>query len=244
MMLSNSHFDSLLQGVDSCAVSDAMDRLGISGVVDGIWSQTGPQQRIAGKVITVRVVPRTDNKPRPHLCTGAIMSSDPGDVIVVDNGGRLDVSCWGGLLSQAAVQQQVAGVILEGACRDVTEAMELGFPVFAKGTTPRTARGRIVEESFGEPVLISGLTVATGDYVIADPTGIAFVPKTRIDEVVNLANRIVDKESEMAQSLKYGKSIIDIMHDQQFDQITTDKVAKDQPFGRPSHRSQRAEPSH
>ena len=222
MTLNNSHLDTVMKRIDSCAVSDAMDRLGISGVIDGIWSQTGSQHRIAGKVITVRVVSRTDDKPRPHLCSGAIMSADPGDVIVVDNGGRLDVSCWGGLLSLAAAQQQVSGVVLDGACRDVTEAMELGFPVFAKGTIPRTARGRIVEESFGQPVSIRGITVATGDYVFADSTGISFVPQTRIDEVVNLAKLIVDRELEMTKLVKCGKSIIDVMHDQQFDQITTD----------------------
>ncbi|TAN21183.1 MAG: 4-carboxy-4-hydroxy-2-oxoadipate aldolase/oxaloacetate decarboxylase [Actinomycetota bacterium] len=217
MTLPNSDLHSTLLGIDSCAASDALDRLGISGVADGISSRTGALNRIAGRVITVHIVPRTDDMPRPHLCTRAIMSADPGDVIVIDNGGRLDVSCWGGLLSLAAVQQQVAGVVLDGACRDVQEAIELQFPVFAKGTTPRTARGRIVEESFGEPIFVSGIAVAAGDYVIADPTGITFVPRAHIDEVVSLAKRIIDKESEMAKSVKDGKSIIDVMHDKKFD---------------------------
>ncbi len=222
MTLSNSDLISRLREIDSCAVSDAMDRLGMAGVADGISSRTGAINRITGRVITVHIVPRADDAPRPHLCTRAIMSADPGDVIVVDNGGRIDVSCWGGLLSLAAVQQQIAGVVLDGACRDVQEAYELQFPVFAKGTTPRTARGRIVEESFGQPVCISGITVETGDYVIADPTGTTFIPQSHVDQITSLAKRIVDKEFDMAKSVKSGQSIIDVMHDQQFDQIRTE----------------------
>jgi regulator of RNase E activity RraA len=79
------------------------------------------------------------------------MSADRGDVVVVANGGRTDVSGWGGLLSLGCVERGLAGAVVDGACRDVAEAQADGLPVFARGTSPRTARGRLRQKSAGSP---------------------------------------------------------------------------------------------
>jgi len=71
-----------------------------------------------------------------HIATKAVAAAGSTDVLVVANGGRGDVSCWGGLLSLGASRRGIRGVIVDGACRDVDEAGELGFPVFARATTP------------------------------------------------------------------------------------------------------------
>ena len=117
--------------LDTCAVSDALDRLSLKGAVLGIrplW----PCPRIAGRCITVKIKPSGSEKPKQHLCTSAIAAATPTDVIVVDNGGRVDVAAWGGLLSLAAQRKRLCGVIVDGACRDVDESRELRFPVYAR----------------------------------------------------------------------------------------------------------------
>jgi regulator of RNase E activity RraA len=203
--------------LDACAVSDALDRLGLPGAVTGISPLVTASGALAGPVITVRVGPRPDDRPRPHLGATAIAGAAPGDVIVVDHRGRLDVSAWGGLLSLAARQRGVAGVIVDGACRDVDEARAMAFPLFARAAVPVTARGRIVEESCREPVTIGGVPVAAGDWVIADASGVVFVRRDRADEVVGLAEKIAAIEAAMADAIRAGESIVDVMHDARFD---------------------------
>src|SRR5207237_928779 len=82
----------------------------------------------------------------------------------------------------------------DGACRDVDEARDLGFPVYARSATPRTARGRIVEQSFNTPVRFGGVTVEPGDLVLADWTGAVFLPSARAEEGVTLAAQLAARE--------------------------------------------------
>lgn len=208
-----------LAAVDTCAVSDALDRLGLHGVVLGLSPLGAPDRRVAGRVVTVKVGPRRDDKPRPHLGAQAIAGAAPGDVIVVDHRGRLDVSAWGGILSLAASARGVAGVVVDGACRDLDDARRLGFPVFARAGVPVTARGRIVEEAWNEPVTIGGIPVAPGDYVVADASGVVFVAQDRAGEVATLAEVIVAREAAMADAVRAGESIVEVMHDRRFDEM-------------------------
>jgi regulator of RNase E activity RraA len=116
-----------LAKLDTCAVSDALDRLGLAGTVTGIRPLSLPV-RIAGRVVTVRLKPKEDEVSTRHLGTAAIVAATPGDVIVIDHQGRGDAAGWGGILSTAAKVRGVAGVVVDGACRDIDESRDVGFP--------------------------------------------------------------------------------------------------------------------
>lgn len=200
-----------LKALDTCAVSDALDKLGLRGVALGLGPLTG-NHRIAGRVTTVRLVEAGDGPPSPrHLGTAAVEASGPGDVIVVEHGGRTGVSGWGGILSLAAVQRGVEGVVVDGACRDVDESRELGLPVFARAAVPLTARGRVVEQDWNIPVTICGVAVTPGDYVIADGSGVVFLPAERAEEIVTAAERIAARERTMAELVKAGAPVSKVM---------------------------------
>src|SRR6185369_17513484 len=100
--------------VDTCAVSDAMDKLGLRGVVTGIH-QYSTQRKIAGRVLTLKLG-IDDGRPtaHKHLGTTAIETANPGDVIVVEQRTGVDAAAWGGNLSLGAKVRGVAGVICEG----------------------------------------------------------------------------------------------------------------------------------
>src|SRR5258708_8343943 len=115
---------SRLAKLDACAVSDALDRLGLPGAVLGI-GPLWPCPRVTGRCITVKIKPAGLEKSKQHLCTAAIAAATPTDVIVVDNGGRIDSAASGGLLSLAAKIKQVPGVVLDRGCRDIDESREL-----------------------------------------------------------------------------------------------------------------------
>jgi regulator of RNase E activity RraA len=199
-----------LREVDSTAVSDALDSLGFAGVALGVRCLTG-RRRLSGAVVTVKLGPATGRTPDRHLCTAAVESAGPGQVIVVDNFGRTDVAGWGGLLSLAAAARGVEGVILDGACRDVDEATDLGFPVFARTAVPITARGRVVEEEWNGPVNVCGVSVRPGDYAIADSSGVVFIPAEHAERVIAVAAEIKVSEGAMVDQIKLGQPVGRVM---------------------------------
>lgn len=204
---SSGSADGLTQ-LDTCTLSDALDALGLTGAALGpvpLWEGA----RMVGPAVTVKLAPGVpdDAQGRTHLGARAIDRAQPGSVIVVDNGGRTEMGGWGGLLSFAASRNGVAGVVLDGACRDVDEARELGFPVFARAAVPRTARRRVYEESTGEPVSIAGIPVSEGDLVVADGSGVVILPRSRVPEVLAEAGRLRAREQEMVERLKAGATV-------------------------------------
>jgi regulator of RNase E activity RraA len=190
--------------MDSCAVSDAMDKLGLAGSVTGI-GRVSTDQRIVGRVRTVKMDRAEGRMSTRHLCTTAIEAADPGDVVVCEQRTGLDAACWGGNLTIAAQMRGVAGAIIDGPARDIDESRQLGFPVFARAITGRTARGRIVEVATGEPIQVGDVTVRPGDYVIADASSIVFIAPADIERVLETAESIWQREALIAQALREGK---------------------------------------
>jgi 4-hydroxy-4-methyl-2-oxoglutarate aldolase len=203
-------YSERLGRMDSCAVSDALDKLGLPGSVSGI-PRVSTDQRIAGRVLTVKLDRAEGRASTRHLCTAAIEAASPGDIIVCEQRTGLDAACWGGNLTIGAQMRGVAGAIIEGPARDIDESRQLGFPVFARSITGRTARGRIIEVATGEPVLVGDVTVTPGDYVIADGSSVVFIPQADIVRVVEAAELIVQRESLMAQALRDGKPASEVM---------------------------------
>jgi 4-hydroxy-4-methyl-2-oxoglutarate aldolase len=196
--------------IDSCAVSDALDKLGLKGTVTGIH-RLSTERRIAGRVLTVKLDRAEGRSNTRHLCTAAIEAAAPGDIIVVEQRTGIDAASWGGNLSIGAQMRGVAGVIVDGPVRDLDDSRKIGFPVFARDHTARTARGRIVEVATGEPILVGDVTVTPGDYVIADASAVVFVAQADIARVLEAAEAIVEREESMAQALREGKPISEVM---------------------------------
>jgi 4-hydroxy-4-methyl-2-oxoglutarate aldolase len=203
-----------LARLDCCAVSDALDRLGLAGAVTGI-APMSVVARIAGKVHTVRLVakdaaPPVSGPPR-HLGTTAIEAAAPGEIVVIEQRSGLDAAAWGGILSLGAKRRGLAGVIADGPVRDIDEARTLGFPVYARSATARTARNRIVETETDGPVTIGEVTVRPGDYAIADSSGVALFPAAEAVRVIEAAEAIAAREAAMAAALGDGEPLTRVM---------------------------------
>lgn len=195
-----------IAGLDTCAVSDAMDKLGKTGTALGISRMT-TMRRIAGRVRTVQLGRAVATESRRHLAVGAIASSKSGDVIVVANGGDCSVAAWGGLLTNAARQRGIAGVVVDGAFRDLDECEQLEFPVFALSSCPTTARGRLAETGSDIAIVVSGVTVHPGDLVVADGTGVVFLPFEDAPQVMAEARKIMQNEAEMVAEIRADRSL-------------------------------------
>jgi regulator of RNase E activity RraA len=199
-----------LRGFDTPTVSDALDALGLPAGVGG-FTPYGAARRIAGPARTVRVV-LDDGAPRDrHLGVSAIEASVPGAVIVVEHHSRDDCAAWGGLLTVAAQQAGVAGVVVDGSCRDVDDYVDLDFTVLARRAVPTTARGRIVEVESGATVDVGGVAVAPDDLVLGDRSGVVVVPLAAAEDVLEAAARIKRKEELMVADLRAGVRVSTVL---------------------------------
>lgn len=208
-----------LGALDTNTVSDALDFLGLPGATYGLqplWSCP----KVVGRASTVLLGPKTEAKPTVHLISPVIDAVATADRVLVISGGLEGVSCWGDILANAAATKQIRGTIIDGCCRDIEGSESIGYPVYGKGITMISARNRVVQIASGTPVVMAGVTVREDDYVIADRCGSVFVSEERIEDVLALAERIVQRQDGMVVAVRGGRSVADVMHDKEFESIT------------------------
>jgi 4-hydroxy-4-methyl-2-oxoglutarate aldolase len=199
-----------LEKLSTTNVSDSMDALGYRGATYGIVPMWHTMTKVIGPAVTVKMTAAGETKGKHHLGVMAIASAEEGDVIVIDNGGRLDTSCWGGILTNGAKMKGIQGVVIDGACRDVDEFVECGFNVYARGSVVATARGRIMEEATNVMVQFGGVQVRPGDIVMGDKSGVVIIPIEHLEEIISKAELLEAKESAMIADILSGMPMLDV----------------------------------
>lgn len=191
-------------------LADALDSLGLRGATYGIRPIMDSWDKIVGRAVTVKLTAAGLTKNPQHLGINAIDLAGQGDIIVVDNGGRLDISCWGGCLANGAKMKGISGVCIDGAARDIDDCIEINFPVYARGTVVATARGRAMEESTNALIQFGGVQVRPGDLIMGDHSGVVVVPWERVDEVLDKAEELCGKEENMIADIRNGMSMVEV----------------------------------
>ncbi|GAA1872043.1 hypothetical protein GCM10009836_61180 [Pseudonocardia ailaonensis] len=195
---------------DTCVLSDALDRAGVEGVAHGLGPLT-VDQALVGRVRTMQLAPDDGtHTTRVHLGAAVILRAGSDEVIVIA-GGSTEAAGWGGLLTRGARQRGVAGVVIDGASRDIPEARGMTFPIYGRAATPTSARKRLVETAVDQPVVVAGVPVDAGDYVVADASGVVFIPGGRIAEILSIAGEIARAEQGFVSELKNGTAIDEVL---------------------------------
>ena len=164
--------------------------------------------RVAGPALTVSTQPGNN-----LLIHRALAAARPGDVLVValteaDEAGH-DFGYWGDILTTAAIERGVAGLVIDGCLRDVEAIEALGFPVFGRGTAIRgTAKAAV--GAVGMPVRIGHVEIAAGDLVVGDADGVVAIPVAFARGVLVQAEAREAKERGIVEQLKAGRSTMDI----------------------------------
>ncbi|WAI82088.1 MULTISPECIES: RraA family protein [Achromobacter] len=189
--------------------ADAMDALGIAGVVQGI-ARRGGQGRIAGFAVTARHVwGGLGDFDRADFAVGRLVAATgPGRVLMVDAGGTC-ISTFGGIASLAASRRQATAVVIDGACRDVDEIQATGLWLASRHITPLTGKTRLRLQAMGEPVTIGQVRVAEGDLVVGDDTGLVVVPRERLEAVLAAAQEALAVDERVEQGIRDGLSFAD-----------------------------------
>src|SRR6185437_4640217 len=164
--------DSTVQAfseLPTAAISDALDALGIATQPIGI-KPLSPSFRLAGRAWTLKY--RAIGEVERGTVGDYIDDIQPGDVIVLDNNGKLDRTVWGDILTLCAHKRGVAGTVIDGICRDVARAIELNYPIYSRGHWMRTGKDRVEVDSTQVPVSLGDVQVRPGDIIIGDADGI------------------------------------------------------------------------
>jgi regulator of RNase E activity RraA len=205
-----------LLGDASGIVADAMDELGITGIIGAsVLQPTIPGSCVVGPALTVRNIVQREHvyeTARRHVNRMAEFEAHnlalPGDIVVID--GVAGVSNMGGISAQTAKRQGEAGAIVFGAIRDIAHSRRVGYPVWASEITPATGKWRIETVEINGEIVVDRVRVAAGDIVLADDTGVCFVPRARAAEVLALAQQKSAAEEAKCAAIDKGVGVADL----------------------------------
>ena len=192
-------------------LANALDDVGFAGVMQGL-GQVVPGTKAAGRAATVQQISgeRGDFTSEDFKVGHMIDAVAPGEVLVVDNGGRC-VSTWGGLATLAAKVKGVGGLVVDGGVRDREEMLEHRLPVFARHGTPLTGRSRLKVTSINETVTCGGVRVRPGDVIVADGSGVVCIPAEHAARLADLAETYAADDEKAAREIERGLSFRDAM---------------------------------
>jgi regulator of RNase E activity RraA len=197
--------------------SDAMDELGIVGVIPAsVLKPTEPKARLIGRALTLLNVAAASSVPDAVAAGVSGMAeieahnlAEPGDVLVLQ--GLDQVSNMGGMSASIGHRQGQLGAIVDGAVRDVDHGRDIGYAIWSRSVSPITGKWRVKTIAVNKPVKICGITVNPGDLVLADETGICFIPRQRAGEVLERARRIAANEVTRTAKINSGAPVADLL---------------------------------
>jgi len=197
-------------------ISDIMDELGITGVIGAsVLRPTIAGATIVGPALTVR-----NTIAREHVYEAAKRHvnkmaefeahnlAQRGDVIVID--GVAGVSNMGGISAQTGYRQGEVGAIVFGGIRDIAHSRRVGYPIWSTEVTPLTGKWRIETVEINGDIQVGDVRVAPGDIVLADDTGVCFIPRDRAAEVLQLALDKHGKEDAKVREIERGTAVADL----------------------------------
>jgi 4-hydroxy-4-methyl-2-oxoglutarate aldolase len=192
----------------------------VSDAVELVTGKTGTMRYdmklMAGTNLVGRAVTALAKPARPEQATAALAvkhsveiidDAKPGEVGVIVMEGTLDIAAMGNLMATAAIERGMAGMVLDGAIRDLWDVRRMGLTVYARSKSPRTAVGHYATVAKNVAVECAGVTVRQGDIIVADEDGVVVVPQERAAEILKEAQAIDDRERGMYPFIREFKSL-------------------------------------
>lgn len=208
--------------LDTATLSDALDRHGLNGQCYKIKPRS-TDFRMTGRAWTLLYGPA--GSP-PGTVGDYLDDVAPGSVIVLDNGGRDDVTVWGDILTELAHRKGIAGTVIDGINRDMALCLELGYPVYSRESWMRTGKDRVQVEAMQVPVTIGDVRVCPGDLMRGDADGVVVIPKEHEDKVLASAEEIQTAEDSIRESVRQGMSLREARDKHRYHQLQTRETLK------------------
>ncbi|PPF16282.1 S-adenosylmethionine--2-demethylmenaquinone methyltransferase [Rathayibacter rathayi] len=193
--------------LDTASVSDALDGL----AEPSTWLRSiiprSPGACAAGPAFTVQYAPLETQRQGFHSAAEYVDDVPPGSIIVSVNPTGLACTTWGDLLTVTAQARGIAGTIVSGFARDVAGVREMKYPLFSAGVAMVSAKNRLRLEAVQIPVVIDGITVTPGDWVVADDNGAIVVRSDRVAIVLAMAESVEETERRIAVAVRGGSPL-------------------------------------
>lgn len=197
---------SLVQEAAEFGTATIHEAQGQRGALPSGIKPVSPSFRCCGPALTV-LSPAGDNL----WLHRAIYMAQPGDVIIADLGGQYEAGYWGEIMTHAAMQRGIAGVVLDGCARDGSLLEELGLPIFSRGLCIRgTTKNRQAVGGINQPIRIGDVVVFPGDLVAGDRDGVVIMPRQEVADVIGMSRAREQKEAKIIEDLKAGATTLDL----------------------------------
>jgi regulator of RNase E activity RraA len=202
-------------------VSDGLDRLNIKGAPHGIGPLWDSCPKIVGPAATLKLVPVGQAEESPVLGTlEAVKRGRPGDVLVIDQAGRMDVNSYGGVAGFTTRHFGLVGCVIDGVTRDIDEYKQLNLPVYGKGFIQQSIRNRCACAGYAIEVQLGGVPVRPGDLIMADENGVCVVPKDSMAEVLEFARLFKSIEDTVVEAVRAGADPVEAHQRVRYDMMT------------------------
>jgi 3-hexulose-6-phosphate synthase/6-phospho-3-hexuloisomerase len=204
--------DDLLEAFSKVSSPNVADAQHKKGAMKGISPRIAHNARMVGRALTVHTVNGDWAKP-----VEAIDQAKPGDVIVVDACGG-EIAVWGELASWSCKTKGVAGVVIDGAARDIDSIIEMGFPCFSRSVTSNAGEPKGYG-GIGHEIVCGGVTVRTGDWIIGDESGVVVVPQEHAVEVANRSLDVMERENRVREEIKRGGTLSSVLNLEKWEKV-------------------------
>jgi 3-hexulose-6-phosphate synthase/6-phospho-3-hexuloisomerase len=178
----------------------------------GIHPRIKHNMKMVGRALTVHTINGDWAKS-----VEAIDRAKPGDVIVVDACGG-EIAVWGELASWSCKTKGVAGVVIDGAVRDIDAIIEMEFPCFSRHIASNAGEPKGYG-GIGHEIVCGGITVKTGDWIIGDESGVVVIPQESAVEVANRAIDVMERENRLREEIKKGGTLSSVMKLEKWEKV-------------------------
>ncbi len=204
--------------LDTSTVSDALDSLGLYGTLNGIAARVTTHQILAGPAYTVQYRSLTRTKNTFHQAGNYIDNVPSNHIVLIDNEGRHDCTSWGSILTEMAQIKNIAGTVVHGAVRDISEIRARQYPLFSTALNMVSGKNRVHITALQQPITIDTVTVYPGDWLIADDNGVIAIAADQLLETLTRAEKISQTEKNIRQAIHSGMSLQDARQHFRYDQ--------------------------
>ena len=195
-----------LKTLDTAAISDALDSLNINGGLTGRTPQT-EKCNLVGQAYTIQYIEPTESEKKQKNAANFIDDIPEGYIPVLANNGRMDCTVWGDILTDVAIKNGIPGTVIDRLCRDIRHIRDCSYKMFSKGVFMQSGKGRTVMSASKVAVKIGVVHIKFGDYIRGDENGIVVIPQEHVDQVIQMAKIVVDKEKKIRNMIKKGERL-------------------------------------
>lgn len=196
---------SLVEALGKVQTATLHESMGKRGAFPHYIRPVWPECTLCGVAFTVK------SRPGDNLMLHkAVALARPGDVLVVDNEGFVEAGLWGEIVTIAAMQKGIVGLVTNGAVRDTRQIRDLGFPVFCAGISIKGTT-KAVPGKINNPISFEGVIVNPGDIVIGDNDGLVAIPCGEAEQVLRAARTRETTEAEVIKKIKEGHSTMELL---------------------------------